>query len=426
MDFMKAKPRKSFSFTRFLAINIHFWLLLGTISGYAQISGCTDLQATNYNPKATINNGSCVYKDTIVAPTSSIDLPDKLQETSGLLLWDSALITLNDSNDTTLYSINPETGEIIQEFDLKGTTNKDWEEITQDKNFIYIGDFGNNLSGNRTDLKILRVSKNSLLDHKPKIDTINFSYEDQTDFTVKSDNQTDYDCEAFFAAGDSLYLVTKQWVSQQSAIYTLPKTPGTYEASLKTSLDVNGLTTGATLLPDKRLLVLSGYSTSLEPFIYLVYDYKNLDFNNANKRKLRLDLPFTQVEGITTPDGLEYYLSNEHFSKPPFVNSPQRLHRFNLDAYLSDYLNSMILKSNPIEKAMGFSVYPIPATGLISVNNLPLGSSFHYCIITSNGQLMNNGTLSATNEHIDISPLLTGTYFLKIDSQKKALKIVKR
>lgn len=426
MDFMKSKPRKSFSFTRFLAINIHSWLLLITISGYAQSSGCTDAQATNYNPKATVNNGSCIYNDSIIAPTGSMDLPDKIQETSGLIFWDSELITHNDSNDTSLYALNPETGEITREFDLKDTKNTDWEEITQDKNFIYIGDFGNNLHGNRTDLKILRVSKNSLLGNKPKIDTINFSYEDQSDFSAKPGNQTDYDCEAFFATSDSLYLITKQWVGHQSTVYTLPKTPGIYEARLKASLDVQGLTTGATLLANKHLLVLSGYSTSLEPFIYLVYDYRNFDFNNANKRKLRLDLPFAQVEGITTQDGLNYYLSNEHFSKPPFVNSPQRLHRFNLDAYLSNYLDRTVLMSNPVKKTMGFSVCPIPAEDLISIKNLPLGPSFNYRIIASNGQLMKLGTLSAANENIDISPLLTGTYFLKIDTQKRALKIVKR
>lgn len=189
--------RKIIQFYLFLALNIHFWLLLGTVSGYAQISGCTDPQAANYNPKATVNNGSCIYEDTIIAPNSSIDLPEILQETSGLLFWDTELITNNDSDDTKLYAINPETGEITQEFDLKGTKNTDWEEITQDENFIFIGDFGNNLSGNRKDLKILRVTKSSLLANKPEIDTINFSYEDQIDFSAKPSNQTDYDCEAF-------------------------------------------------------------------------------------------------------------------------------------------------------------------------------------------------------------------------------------
>lgn len=423
---MRLKSGKSFNFTCFLAINIHFWLLLGTISGYAQIQGCTDSQATNYNPEATVNDGSCMYNDTIVAPSSSIDLPETLQETSGLLFWDNDLLTHNDSNDTTLYSINPETGEITQEFDLKGTKNKDWEEITQDENFIYVGDFGNNLSGNRTDLKILRVTKSSLFENKPEIDTINFSYADQTDFSAKPSNQTDYDCEAFFTSGDSLYLVTKQWVSQQSAVYTLPKTPGTYEARLKTSLAVQGLTTGATFLPDKRLLALSGYSTSLEPFIYLVYDYKNLDFNHANKRKLRLELPFAQVEGITTKDGLEYYLSNEYFSKPPFINSPQRLHRFNLDAYLSGYLDSLDLKLEQPENRTGFTLYPLPTHGLIAIDNLPDGHSLKYHIVASNGQILQTGLLNATNKDIDVSPLVPGTYFLKIDSQKDALKIVKR
>jgi hypothetical protein len=39
--------------------------------------------------------------------------------------------------------------------------NKDWEDFTR-HTYFYIGDFGNNVSGNRKDLHILRIEKESL------------------------------------------------------------------------------------------------------------------------------------------------------------------------------------------------------------------------------------------------------------------------
>src|SRR5699024_10353008 len=119
--------------------------------------------------------------------------------------------------------------------------NHDWEEIAQDENYIYVGDFGNNVSGNRTDLKIIRVSKSSILEDNPQMDEINFSYEDQTDFTTKEPNNTDYDCEAFEITEEAIFLFTKEWLSKETRLYKLPKTPGTYMAKLQDSYNVNGL-----------------------------------------------------------------------------------------------------------------------------------------------------------------------------------------
>jgi hypothetical protein len=49
--------------------------------------------------------------------------------------------------------------------------NKDWEEISQDSTYFYIGDFGNNVSGNRKDF-IFKNRKESLALDVPKIDTL--------------------------------------------------------------------------------------------------------------------------------------------------------------------------------------------------------------------------------------------------------------
>ena len=265
-------------------------------------------------------------------------LSDSLRETSGLIAFDNLLWTHNDDHDKTIYGINP-LGLIQKKISLEKAINKDWEEISQDSTYLYIGDFGNNYTGNRTDLQILRIEKKSFLLENPVIDTISFSYSNQTDFTKKTENTTDFDCEAFIVSQDSIYLFTKQWKQSKTSVYVLPKKPGNYIAQLKQTIDVQGLITGATFLPQKKLIVLCGYSKTVQPFLYLLYDYKNNDFLSGNKRKIKIPLPFHQIESISTQDGLHYFLTNEALIKKPLLNSPQKLHQFDLSPFLTNYLN---------------------------------------------------------------------------------------
>jgi hypothetical protein len=301
---------------------------------YGQIPGCTDPLSKNYNPLATQNDGSCSYSRTRIKPDFSVQLSPVLKETSSLLFWNSVLWTTNDDRDTTLYGMDT-TGVIQKKIPLQKIANTDWEEMAQDSLYFYIGDFGNNVSGNRKDLHILRIKKESLAENAQKIDTISFSYSDQTDFRKAKSNTTNFDCEAFIVTDDSIYLFTKQWKRKSTTVYALPKTPGNHVAQLKESYNVKGLITGATYVPSKKIIVLSGYSKTVSPFIYLLYNYNKSDFFTANKRKIKIALPFHQIEGITTQDGLKYYLTNENFVRKPIINTPQQLHRFDLSQFLS-------------------------------------------------------------------------------------------
>jgi hypothetical protein len=309
------------------------FLFVAAAQGYAQIFGCTDSLSKNYRPLATQNDGSCNYSRTRIKPSFSVPLSIVLRETSSLLLWNSQLWTSNDDRDTRLYGLDT-TGVIRKEILLKKITNTDWEEMSQDSLYFYIGDFGNNASGNRLDLHILRVEKESLAQNVQKIDTLSFSYSDQTDFRKSKSNTTDFDCEAFVVLDDSIYLFTKQWKQKKTAVYALPKTPGNHVAQLKESYNIKGLITGATYVQDKKIIALSGYSKRLSPFIYLLYDYNNSNFFSGNKRKIKIALPFHQVESIATQNGRNYYLTNESFIRKPIINSPQQLHSFDLSAFL--------------------------------------------------------------------------------------------
>jgi hypothetical protein len=309
------------------------YFLLCISSTYGQISGCTDSLAKNFNPKATNNDGSCLYSSTKIKSESTLKLSDSLLETSGLITFDNLLWTHNDDHDKTIYGLDYK-GKIQKKIKLDKVKNNDWEEISQDSSYIYIGDFGNNYQGNRKDLHILRIEKKSFLLNNPVIDTIAFSYSNQTDFNLQKENSTNFDCEAFVISQDSIYLFSKQWTQNKTSVYVLPKIPGNHIAQLKETLDVKGLITGATLLASGKGIVLCGYSKTLQPFLYLLYDYKNNVFSTGNQRKIKLSLPFHQIEGIATLDGKRFYLTNESFIRRPFLNVPQQMHSVDLSSFL--------------------------------------------------------------------------------------------
>lgn len=311
------------------------FFLLCISSIYGQIAGCTDALAKNFDPNATENNGSCVYASTKIKPEFTQKLSDTLRETSGLIAFDNLLWTHNDDHDTTIYGMDS-NGKIQKKIKLDKVTNTDWEEISQDSSYIYIGDFGNNYHGNRKDLHILRIEKKSFLLNQAVIDTISFSYSNQLDFSLQKSNTTDFDCEAFVVSHDSIYLFTKQWNQNKTVVYVLPKIPGNYIAQSKETLNVEGLITGATALPSGKGIVLCGYTKIFHTFLYLISDLKDFNFSVANKRRIKLSLPFHQIEGISTKDGKLFYLTNESLVKKPITNIPQQIHSVDLSSCLKD------------------------------------------------------------------------------------------
>ena len=142
----------------------------------AQVLGCTDPLSSNYNPNATVNDGSCTYASRSVSPDVTLNLPAAVLETSGLTFIDNNLYTHNDDTDINIYQLNTTTGAILQTLPVRGTSNQDWEDIDKDDEYVYIGDFGNNVRGNRTNLRIIRVDKAGLLAGNPAVNSINFIY----------------------------------------------------------------------------------------------------------------------------------------------------------------------------------------------------------------------------------------------------------
>ena len=394
----------------------------------AQVCGCTDSLAINYNAVATVNDGSCEYASTIIE-TSEIGLLDSLLDgSSTLFFWNNGYWTFNDHNDNCLYQIDSTNATITEALCINSISSHDMEEISQDSLYLYFGDMGNN-RGNRHDLHILRISKESILNQTFAIDTIAFSYEDQTDFTAQP-QATDFDCEAFVVTDDSIYLFTKQWASTQTTIYSLPKTPGTHIAQRRETYNVNGLITGATYMPEYQLIVLCGYSyssrvkaSSLRPFIVLLYDYKDHRFFSGNKRRLNFKATTkSQVEAIATHNGLDYYITNEHFETTVMgihFNLPAKLQRMDLRDYLLPYLSqfgvsdhqTVIQDFKPIDE---IRIYPNPVSNLIYIDCPKHLSGMKYEIFNLNGQKVAEGVLKEKTISLNNKNIYPGEYILVI------------
>ena len=349
-----------------------------------------------------------------LAPVYSVELPSELLETSSITHFQQGLLTQNDNSDEYLYVIDTLNGAILQTYALLGTSNLDWEEITQDSLFLYVGDFGNN-AGNRIDLHILRIEKSSLLGGAPAIDTIAFAYEDQTDFTPSNQN-TAFDCEAFIAGADSLFLFTKNWDNQTTVCYSLPKIPGNYLAHRKDSSDVNGLITGATFLPSKKLVILSGYSSLLQPFMYLLFDFEGTDFFSSFQQKINPSLNFHQVEGVSTTNGIDVYLTNEYFSQS-FITTQQKLHKYDLSSVLGDYLTGNQVDSESSQ----IRIFPNPAKDLVHIESP--NKSMCLEMRNSEGKVVLK-TRIRSNSDLDISALPNGRYFISIKDYPRVFSLI--
>ncbi len=277
---------------------------------------------------------SCVLFSMVIFSQDDIEtigqLPLEVRETSGLIFYNGKMITHNDSgNSPTLFEIDTTSLQISRTVTIENVINVDWEAITQDSDFIYIGDFGNN-NGERQDLNILKIAKSDYdASGTVTAERIDFIYEDQIDFMAMPDS--DWDAEAFFSLGDDLIVLTKQWQSQGTVAYRVPKLPGAFLAERLDEYQVDGLVTGATYDAVNDELYLIGYSQFLAPFFVQINGVQSDAIFSGEKVKTNLNSGLAQMEASTIAADTFYTSSEEFNNTTPPISSASQLFRFTLN-----------------------------------------------------------------------------------------------
>ena len=254
-------------------------------------------------------------KDAFVRLEKVFTFPDKIDESSGIIFFENTLWTHNDSGDKAkLYVLDRESGKLKNTIHIKAIRNYDWEDISQDEKFIYVGDMGNN-KGDRKDLKIYRLEKSSLLDKSPdeKVDSIRFYYPEQKSF-IDGAYQHNFDCEAISSWGNEILLFTKNHQNFNCSLYTLNKETANQAAKLIHTFPAKGLITGSAIDKKKNLIALIGYERLtnervFQPFIYLIKNWKG-KMEKTEGEKIYLDMD-AQTEGICSMGEGIFYISSE-------------------------------------------------------------------------------------------------------------------
>lgn len=260
-------------------------------------------------------------------PYSILDLPASQNETSGLQWVQGRLFSISDSgNPAEIYEINPQTGVLLRTIKVTNAPNVDWEDLAASPTHLYIGDFGNN-SGNRKDLKILKIPVAAVLNQtEVSSEIISFTYPDQSDFSGSIPNHN-FDCEALVFSGNRLHLFSKNRGDQQTKHYVLSPDAGSQVAVLTGRFDSKGLITGADASGDGQNIVLLGYEDrgiSSRSFIWTFAKVSGSVFSGSgNQFFLGSPAGLGQTEGISIDPKMEIKISGERISQSGLTIPPK-------------------------------------------------------------------------------------------------------
>ncbi|MEO0473251.1 MAG: hypothetical protein AAF206_26795 [Bacteroidota bacterium] len=279
--------------------------LIGVLVLAILISACRP-----QNPPRQFTKSKFPFDSTVV---KLMNLPAEIDESSGIIKIGNSLWTHNDSgDDPKLYEIDLASKQLVRIVNVERAKHRDWEDISQDSLFVYVGDFGNNI-GDRQDLTIYRVPKSGLAEGQEAVsaEKITFRYPEQKRFDTGA-YKHNFDCEGMIRLDSSLFLFTKNHDNGRCSVYELPIEPGEYEAQLIDSMDTEGVITGADIDTESGVICLSGYTLmdGFEPFIWVLSDYSGHTFFQGKHQRLELTF-LAQTEGICTIGGNQFYLSCE-------------------------------------------------------------------------------------------------------------------
>ena len=186
---------------------------------------------------------------------SSYPISNQLSEISGIENpVGSVCISINDSGDEPVLYIMKSDGIIFHKIFIKGAKNVDWEDLSSDDDFLYIGDIGNNRN-QRKDLKIYRVQINDLLEYyidgelnhnlpdTIKAQSYALNYPDQMRFPPE-ESRMNFDSEALTYADGKILILSKDRSKPYqglSKIYEIDLSDKPSKTKLLQEIQLNGV-----------------------------------------------------------------------------------------------------------------------------------------------------------------------------------------
>jgi hypothetical protein len=246
------------------------------------------------------------------------DLVNELKETSGLYCPQiGSAFTINDSGNKSIIFKIDSSGQIINK-KLVSAKNKDWEAITGDSQYFYIGDVGNN-NGKRKFVQIHIVPKLFLKKLTPKKGSESTTNDTSLSlfYINNSINKNeylnhDYDAETLINLDDSLFLFSKSWNSGTLFIYQLNKIEATqYVEPVSEIMGLPGVITGGDFDRKNNQFILVGYKLNgmggFSPFMAI------LNRNFSLQKSFALS-GYGQVEGMcVAPNGEVWFTQESSF-----------------------------------------------------------------------------------------------------------------
>lgn len=179
-------------------------------------------------------------------PTSHAVIPGRIDEASGIAesrLNPGKIWVEQDSGNPTELSVIDTGGSFIKKIFIKGVKNRDWEDMAiapgpeAGKNFIYIGETGDNNQKDSTYAFYRFAEPSMAADTVSNADKLSFKYPDGS-----------HDAEGFFVnpGTKDIYIITKR--DSQSRVYKLPypqQTGSTATAVYVGNLPFSGVTSAA-------------------------------------------------------------------------------------------------------------------------------------------------------------------------------------
>ena len=202
-------------------------------------------------------------------------------------------------------------GEVIETIGLNKNPdfeieNNDWEDITNDNEYLFVADTGNNF-GNRDNLNIIRVSKGTdfMVDG-----IIEISYSDQESFFPRPKHK--YDAEAIIVIEDKIALFSKDRENLNTDLYLVDKNQnGSQILTSEVSYNVNTLITGGDYDEDRNLLALVSYNSNGNQYLLLFENFKLNNLENNTFKKFKIPLEQAQIEAVKIIDEKTFWVTSE-------------------------------------------------------------------------------------------------------------------